>query len=306
MCFMDSAVDLPAARDFVATHGRLLDRRRLAWMTGEDTAAGVLTALDAYRNPDGGYGWGLEPDLRAAESQPTAAMHAFEVLAELGEPGAERGFEICDWLAARTLPEGGLPFAHPVAHRAGCAPWWLDPAEGTSSLQMTAQVAANAHRLGRQVPAVRAHPWLGRATAWCLETIAGLDEAPFAIELLFAVHVLDAAADVEPEAAHLLGALGRFLPADGVLPVPGGIEGEALRPLDFAPRPDGAAAGLFPAGLLERERRRLAAEQQDDGGWTVSFASSSPMGALEWRAYATVEALLRLGVVSPAAPRGAW
>jgi hypothetical protein len=303
---MDRTADLAGAQTFVATHGRLLDRRRLAWLTEGDTAAGVLAALDAYRNPDGGYGWGLEPDLRAAESQPTAAMHAFEVLAELGEDGGERGLEVCDWLAARTLPDGGLPFAFPVAQPAGCAPWWLDPDVATSSLQMTAQVAANAHRLGRHVPAVRAHPWLVRATAWCLETIAGLDEAPFAIELMFGVHVLDAAADVEPEAARLLEHVGRFLPADGVVPVAGGAEGEALRPLDFAPWPDGAAAGLFPAEVLERERRRLAAEQEADGGWTVSFASSSPMGALEWRAYATVSALLRLGVVSPAAPRGAW
>lgn len=40
---------------------------------------GALAALSAYRNPDGGYGWGLEADLRARESQPGAALHAFEV-----------------------------------------------------------------------------------------------------------------------------------------------------------------------------------------------------------------------------------
>jgi hypothetical protein len=34
------------------------------------------------RNPDGGYGWGLEPDLRSVTSQPVGAMHAMEVFAE--------------------------------------------------------------------------------------------------------------------------------------------------------------------------------------------------------------------------------
>ena len=53
----------------MAAHGRVLDRRRLELLEGGDPAA-VLAALDGYRNPDGGYGWGLEPDLRAQESQP--------------------------------------------------------------------------------------------------------------------------------------------------------------------------------------------------------------------------------------------
>ena len=30
----------------------------------------ALDTLEGYRNDDGGYGWGLEPDLRAPESQP--------------------------------------------------------------------------------------------------------------------------------------------------------------------------------------------------------------------------------------------
>ena len=57
----------------MASHARLLDRRRLELLLdgGEPTA--VLAALEAYRNPDGGYGWGLEPDLRATESQPGGA-----------------------------------------------------------------------------------------------------------------------------------------------------------------------------------------------------------------------------------------
>src|SRR4051794_9665980 len=67
-------IDLTAAANFMATHARLLDRRRF-----EGDRGGALAALDGYRNGDGGYGWGLEPDLRAHESQPGSAHHAFEV-----------------------------------------------------------------------------------------------------------------------------------------------------------------------------------------------------------------------------------
>ena len=36
---------------------------------------------------------------------------------------------------------------------------------------------------------------------------------------------------------------------------------------------------------------RMAAGQQDDGGWTVDFRSGSPAGSLDWRGYATVRAI---------------
>ena len=70
--------DTERALDFLAGHGRQLDRRRAEMLLdGRGDVAGALAAaLDAYRNPDGGYGWGLEPDLRSPESQPGAALHA--------------------------------------------------------------------------------------------------------------------------------------------------------------------------------------------------------------------------------------
>jgi hypothetical protein len=292
-------IDLPAARAFVATSGRILDRRRVEVVLDGAPAGGLLAALDGYRNDDGGYGWGLEPDLRSPESQPTAAMHAFELLAEIGAAGAARAGGLCDWLDRHILPDGGLPFALAVTDPAGCAPWWLDPDTGTSSLQMTAQVAANAHLVARHTPAVREHRWLGRATRWCLDAVAGLDEAPHAYELLFAIRFLDAAAPVEPEADALLDRVGRFVPGDGVVPVAGGVEGEAVRALDLAPRP-GPSRRLFTADVVEAELRRLAGQQREDGGWTVDFPSASPAAALEWRAYATVQALLVLGAAAPA------
>jgi hypothetical protein len=37
----------------MATHGRVLDRRRLQLPLGDNDPDAVLSALDAYRNPDG-------------------------------------------------------------------------------------------------------------------------------------------------------------------------------------------------------------------------------------------------------------
>ncbi|PXY27311.1 hypothetical protein [Prauserella muralis] len=284
-------LDITAAHDFMAAHARLLDQHRFRLALGEGDPGPALAALEAYRNPDGGYGWGLEPDLRSPESQPGPALHAFEVFADVAPVTSPRAAELCDWLASVTLPDGGLPFALPVTRPAASAPFWTGADPAASSLQITAIVAANAHRVAAHDRAVAEHPWLRTATEYCLATIRELDTAPFAIELAFAVRLLDEAAPAYPEAAALLKRLGAFVPENGLVHVDGGAEEEYMRPLDFAPWPDTPARGLFSDDVVAADLRRLAAEQHDDGGWRVDFTSYSPAAALEWQGYATVSAV---------------
>jgi hypothetical protein len=285
-------IDLSAATEFMATHARVLDRRRFELLTGQtDDPTGALAALDAYRNPDGGYGWGLEADLRSSESQPGAALHAFEVFADIAPATAPRAAALCDWLTSVTLPDGGLPMALPLGMTAGSGPWWQAADPSVSSLQITAVTAATAHRVAAHDPAVAAHPWLERATRYCLDAIDALDDAPFAYVLAFSVRFLDAVHETRPEAAGLLRKLAAYIPADGLIPVTGGTEDEVLRPLDVAPYPGRPARELYCADVISADLERLAALQQDDGGWVVDFLKISPAGSLDWRGYATVSAI---------------
>jgi hypothetical protein len=282
-------MDLAAAASFMATHARVLDRRRFELLMGKTSPQAVLAAVDGYRNPDGGYGWGLEPDLRAQESQPGGALHAFEVFGEVAPATTPRAVELCDWLVSISLPDGGVPFALPVADPAGCAPFWAQADPAVAALQSTAFVTAAALRI--QDPAVASHPWLERAASYCFDAIAKIETAPFAIELCFAVQFLDAAYEKYPQAAGLLDHLGKFVPADGLVPVAGGSEGETLRALDFAPIPDRPARTLFTQEVIDHELTRLADHQQPDGGWHVDFSSYSPAAALEWNGYKTVSTI---------------
>ena len=284
-------IDLATAAAFMATHARVLDRRRFELLTGDVDAGAVLAALDAYRNRDGGYGWGLEADLRSPESQPGAALHAFEVFEAIAPATASQAVALCDWLASVTLPVGGLPFALPVTNPAGCAPWWARADPTASSLQITAAVAATARRVAAHHPAVAAHPWLAGATRYCLAAIEAIGDDPHAMEMAFAVQFLDAVHDAEPDAAALLAGLGKHIPADGLLHVQGGAEGEAIRPLDVAPTPARPARALFAPETITAELRRLADQQRDDGGWTVDFPPASPAAELDWRGYVTVQAV---------------
>jgi hypothetical protein len=283
------SIDMDAARDFMATHARTLDRRRFELLDGGTDPAGALAALDGYRNPDGGYGWGLEGDLRSPESQPAAALHAFEVFAETGP--APQAATLCHWLDGVSLPDGGLPLALPVAITAGSGPWWAGADPTASSLQITSVVAARAHRAAEGDPAIANHPWLARATDYTLAEIESLERSPGGYVLAFCIQFLDAVHAERPEAAALLERVFAFVPADGHVPVHGGEEAETLRPLDLAPDPDGAARRLLDPAVVEADLERLASGQQEDGGWTVDFVSRSPAGRLDWRGYATVAAV---------------
>ena len=68
------------ARGFLYAEGRLLERRMFAMLFEEAGAAGVLDALRGYRNPDGGFGHGLEPDKRVPDSQPLDVEIAFQAM----------------------------------------------------------------------------------------------------------------------------------------------------------------------------------------------------------------------------------
>jgi hypothetical protein len=205
-----------------------------------------------------------------------------------------------------TLPDGGLPMALPLGLTAGSGPWWGNADPTVSSLQITSIVAANANRVAAHDPGVAVHPWLERATRYCLDAIAALEEPPFAYALGFSIQFLDAVHDSRPEAGDLLRRLAAHVPADGCVRVTGGAEDEMLRPLDIAPRPDRPSRGLFADGVIAADLDRLANLQQDDGGWVIDFVSASPAGALEWRGHTTVfalDVLGRNGIAPRTAPR---
>ena len=104
---------------------------------------------------------------------------------------------------------------------------------------------------------------------------------------------LDAVPD-RARADELLDQLAARIPADGLLRVDAGTEGEVIRPLEVAPWPEHAARRRFDAAVIERELDRLAAEQQPDGGWTFSWGAWNPAVAWEWRGAVTVAALRTL------------
>jgi hypothetical protein len=294
--------DLAAAAQFLSTHARLLERRRFAHLVAPDdtTADAVVTALAAYRNADHGMGL-LEPDLRTPASQPSAVLYALEVLAEVGAAHSPLATGGLDWLQTVTNDDGGVPFVLPTAKGWPHAPWWTPQDDPPSSLLMTAGVTGTAYHLGLD------HPWLGPATSYLWTHLPTLELSdPYTFR--YVVRFLDAVPDRRRADAEL-DVLADRVPADGILRVEAGAEGEVLSALEVAPRPDHAGRRLFPDELIDRELAALAGEQQDDGGWTFTWLAWDPAVAFEWRGMQTLTALRTLqayGHLPEASVGGTW
>ena len=107
--------DIEAARRFIHANGRLIDRHRLSVMLDGAPIEPLLTALRAYRNPDGGFGHALEPDVRCPGSQPAAPLQALEVLVDAGAYDEPMVADAVDWVGAIAAPDGGVPTVLPSA-----------------------------------------------------------------------------------------------------------------------------------------------------------------------------------------------
>src|SRR5712672_3305089 len=110
---MKKTPDFDAAADFLAGHARVLDKRVFERLFGDGATAPVRDAIAAYRNDDGGFGHGLEPDCRTAASQPAAAEMALRLMDLTGAWDERLVKDACDWLVSVGPAEGGVAFALP-------------------------------------------------------------------------------------------------------------------------------------------------------------------------------------------------
>lgn len=271
--------NLPAAKNFVWRHARLLDRHRFSYLFLGGEPEPVVSALRAYQNPDGGFGHALEPDLRGPASQPGPAEHALQILDEVDCFDPEVVSRTCDWLDAVATSEGGVPFVRASVADGPHAPWWVP--SGEASLNPTAGIVGLLLKNGVD------HPWVARGSEYCFSALPSRrgslspDDAISVLTLL--QHASDrAAAEAEFDVLgeRILGELVALDPD---------TSGYVKVPLDFAPEPTRLARRLFDDPTIERHLDALAEAQQPDGGWLISWEPPSETAEWEWRGFMTVK-----------------
>lgn len=272
-------IDRLAAENFVWSAARLVDRHRYTLLFADGTAEAVVDALRGYKNADGGFGHALEPDLRCPSSQPAPTLYALEMLLEAAAIDSELARGARGWIASIAEPEGGIPMVLPGFEGYPHSPWMaLEPGSF-----LTLALAAVLHA-GR----VHGDAWLARATDWCWSSIE-TQERPRGYWLEFACRFLDAVPDDDRANAALDSLASRIDPS--AFSPSGGVEGEALGPLDISPRPRSRSRALFSEDQIEAHLTAVEAEQQQDGGWMFDWLAWSPAQTNDWRGTVTIRAL---------------
>jgi hypothetical protein len=280
-----------SARDFVIKNARIIDRHLFDVLFCNGDGMAVATALKAYRNPDGGFGYGLEPDKRCPASLPVDIQVAYEYLDRAGvlediNVLKELVLPACDFMQTITTAEGGLPFSLPVAKEYPHAPWWAVDEVPPASLNPTAAIVGllTKHKVE--------HPWLKGATGYCWQAIAASESEMFHDEMPV-LEFLQNAPDHD-RAEKELDRIATRLQKPGVVELNTEAGGYVKMPLDWAPAPSRYFQTMFNAEVWRDHLEALAKRQQPDGGWPISWDTLSPGVTMEWRGLMTINALQTL------------
>jgi hypothetical protein len=270
------------AESFIWSAARLVDRHRYALLFNDGAPEPIIDALRGYRNPDGGFGHALEPDLRGPGSQPAATLYALEILTEAGAADSDLARDARAWVAHIAEPDGGIPAALPGFEQYPHAPWF-QPQPGS---MLTLGLAGVFHAAGMEDD-----EWLGRATDWAWRSIDSTEQAG-GYWLKFALVFLDAVPDEKRARAAIESLHGRVDPS-AIAPA-GGVEGEALRALDLSPHPGSRSRDLISDAQIEAHLDTVESTQQEDGGWLFDWLAWSPAQTTDWRGNVTLRALIWL------------
>jgi hypothetical protein len=278
------------AQIFIWNNARLLERQLFGCLFTGGDAQGVIRALKAYQNTDGGFGHGLEPDKRSPESQPVDVERAFHILdwvVAFQEPQlSELVLPACDFLASISTSEGGVPFALPSVKKYPHAPWWEVENQPPANLNPTAGILGLLLKHGVE------HPWIEKARAFCWGAIRN-SETDWYHDLMPVISFLEHSREREQAEIELNRIYGR-ISRPGVVEMDPQAGGYIKKPLDWAPTPDSFCRRMFEDTTIARHLAALAYRQEEDGGWPINWDALSPGVELEWRGWVTIEALWTL------------
>ncbi|RAP73602.1 prenyltransferase/squalene oxidase repeat-containing protein [Paenibacillus montanisoli] len=282
---------LGRAKSFLYKNARLIDRKRFEFLFEDGTKESVIGALRAYQNPDGGFGHALEPDIRCPYSQPVPTEVALALMDEVGCLDAELLDGIIRYVRGITLPDGGMPFVFCNAKDYSHAPWWGVERDDVASVNPTGLLIGYLSKQNARMD-IRQEEWFLRNTAYLWRVFEQEQPSGFHDGIQW-ITFLQNASDQE-KAAVYLARIDDWLQQPGVIEFDPEAEGYVHKVLDWAPKRDSYAGRVIPQGEIERHLHALIGQQQEDGGWPISWPAVSPGAEAEWRGFVTVERLKTL------------
>lgn len=264
---------LDRARDFVYRHGAPWERALFGHLFDGRPVEEPLRFLSAYKNPDGGFGHGLEHDLKAPDSHVPALEFLLFIHRNTGLPVARLLDGTVAWLERRRHDDGSFRDPdtlrdHPIA------PWWREwggqPAPDAVTGLLTRLDLASAE--------------LTASTRRWVEANLTLDAIREIDWLFMAYHPVDYfmnTRDFPDLERYQEATIAQVIALAEAAP-----EAQAPALLPFLAYPK--LAERVPAALIERALDLLVDGQQEDGSWRDEH------GLSQWYPFTTIGNLVFL------------
>ncbi|HEY2708800.1 MAG TPA: hypothetical protein VGI95_12175 [Caulobacteraceae bacterium] len=283
-----------AARVFVEAHGRPLEAALLRHRLDGGSSEAAMVALIGFQNGDGGFGGGLEPDMRSPASTAIATSIGLRLLARIDAPARHPTVVgAIEWASGALDIENGVwPIVGQEVEAAPHAPWWTW-SEGLAAnwngfrFNPTAEILAHLYRYRSATPATV----FETVEAGFKRTLDEIQLIDSAYDLKCAIRLAESGG-LPPTLAKPLEALIRRSISEH------DPDDDHISPFDAAATPSTPYADLVDR-QIEPALQSLIDSQGEDGGWLWNpewnwgFVDAKAWAAAErdWRGWLTRETL---------------
>jgi hypothetical protein len=270
-------VSLENARCYVHAHGNLWERALWDYLFDNGSAERVQRCLLPYKNEDGGWGHGLEHDIKTPSSNPLMLEFLLGIIRDTDLPTGMLLDGTPEWLDSVQLPDGTLENPPDILDYPR-AQWWQ---EGQT---IPASITGNLLRLGLCPESVRE-----KTRIWVQKNL-GLESICSNNWLFMNYHPWDYFSNEDdfPKIDDYRQAVLENIYSTSLEHEKSGEVQKFFPFFQFAPNPDSVVASNAPPGLVDRILDHLESAQREDGGWDDEH------GLPYWQPYFSTIILLAL------------
>ena len=289
-----------AAR-FMHEEARPLERALFAYYFEKGSRTSVLAALVPYQNSDGGFGHGIEPDIRSSASSVIGTVTALDILrrvrADEDTPGLPAALAYL--IETYDVDSERWPIVPPDIEDAPHAPWWshAESAENFRGFWANPRASVIAHL--QQYVRLAPSPFTEGARQSVVEDLMRYSQRMEMHDLLSFVDLLETNGLPMEHYESILDKLRRALP-HSVETDPAQWTGYRLQPLQVVYFPGSPLAGVFDPDVIDANLDFLIDQQQPDGSWAPNWswdfidAAAWAAAEREWRGILTLRKLRTL------------
>ena len=280
------------AKDFILTNARMIERRLFQFHFENGNMEGVFHAVYAYRNSDGGFGHGMEPDTASPESQPLFSVMALETLDEIG------------YLTKEIILEDFMPYFESITTDKGGIPWMLRPKsmypceEHFKTVKEWAALSTTAPLLGILEQYKIEIPWMEKAEKFVWNEFERIKDKHIFCYLCVPRWVTFLKHTKRQEKAEKkINDLKNWITSKGIICEDKTDEGWGLygkpHSLNYAPSPESLLNPIFSKERINSDIKELIGRQKSDGRWDTWYGISEGT-KLEWAGIQTLWTLKTL------------